>query len=57
MDDTMEIRMPRPNLLRRLARGFADRWEDSWPPLVGCILGISGGTALVLLAVLWWLNA
>jgi hypothetical protein len=65
--DTIEIRIPAAprltrgrraiNCVKRLGRAVADRWEDIWPPLVGILLGLSSGVALVLLAALWWLNA
>lgn len=59
--DTIEFRVPtppaKPKWYRRAWAAVADRWEDIWPPLVGIVLGISIGTALLLLTALWWLNA
>lgn len=55
--DTIETRIPEQPPAPRWWHPLADRWEDIWPPLVGVVLGISIGTALVLLAALWWLNA
>lgn len=57
--DTMQIRIikpPKRRFWRSLAAGFAARWERIWPPLVGCLLGISAGVTLWLLFLIWWLG-
>lgn len=59
--NTLEIRLPvvaerhRPqktSVWRRLTR----RWDDVWPPLVGCFLGFSGAVGLWLVFLIAWLD-
>jgi hypothetical protein len=67
--DTLQIRRPvvaerhRPPLRRRLAkravrfwRRVVLRWDDVWPPMVGCLLGVSGAVAFWLLFLIIWLD-
>ncbi|AZS06687.1 hypothetical protein HOU95_gp120 [Streptomyces phage Hiyaa] len=50
------MQLVRPRWVR-LKRALAYFVDHVMPPMIGAFVGLSIGTALWLLALLWWLNA